>query len=157
VNAADRDRFVARLPTVRDADTCWPFSGAPTRGGYRRIHIDGKLTKAHRASYRLFVGPIPEGMHVLHRCDNPPCVNPAHLFLGTNLDNIRDAAEKGHKTAHTAHFYADELEVIRQSGWAVRSLALRFGVSVRTIYRALRPEYQPRREHNRRKGERQAA
>lgn len=53
------------------------------------------MTGAHRVSYRVFVGEIPDGLFVLHRCDNPPCCNPEHLFLGTHLDNMKDMRNKG--------------------------------------------------------------
>ena len=62
---------------------------------YGQIRKGGKLVYAHRVSYERQHGPIPYGMNVLHRCDNPPCVNPDHLFLGTQLDNIRDRDAKG--------------------------------------------------------------
>lgn len=65
------------------------------RDGYGRIRVDGKSWLAHRFSWVLANGPIPEGMYVCHRCDNPPCINPEHLFLGTQTDNMRDMAAKG--------------------------------------------------------------
>lgn len=72
---------------------CWIWMGAGIRYGHLRV--DGRLVKAHRASWEAFVGPIPAGMHVLHRCDVGFCVNPAHLFLGTHADNMADKERKG--------------------------------------------------------------
>lgn len=75
---------------------CWLWSGSCNEEGYGRFKIglksdnSLKIIKAHRFSYETFVGPIPEGMKILHKCDNPPCVNWEHLFLGTNQDNSRD-------------------------------------------------------------------
>jgi hypothetical protein len=88
-----RDRFALQF-TRRGSDGCWTWSGVRDRDGYGKLRDAGKRLRAHRVSYTLHVGPIPDGMFVLHRCDSPPCVNPAHLFLGTNLDNIADRHAK---------------------------------------------------------------
>lgn len=72
---------------------CWLWLGT-TSNGYGRIDHGGKTLRAHRASYEEFVGPIPKGFCVLHRCDTPCCVNPEHLFLGTQQDNMSDKAAK---------------------------------------------------------------
>jgi hypothetical protein len=63
--------------------------------GYGLVCVKGKDTRAHRYSWERTYGPIPDGLHVLHRCDNPPCVNPEHLFIGTNQDNVADKVAKG--------------------------------------------------------------
>ena len=64
-------------------------------GGYGRLWFEGRMWMAHRLAWTQAHGPIPRGLFVLHSCDNPPCINPDHLFLGTQLDNMRDAAQKG--------------------------------------------------------------
>ena len=79
------------------ASGCWIWTKATNERGYGVFKVFGtrRQIKAHRATYQEFVGAIPEGMDVLHRCDNPPCCNPEHLFLGTHADNMRDCARKG--------------------------------------------------------------
>lgn len=76
---------------------CWEFQGSRSQKmGHGRIALDdGRIRGAHRAAYELAVGPVPDGMCVLHACDNPPCVNPAHLWLGTMADNNHDRSAKG--------------------------------------------------------------
>ncbi len=80
---------------VSKTDNCWLWLANKDNDGYGRIKIKGKTLLAHRVSWNIHFGQIPEEMNVLHRCDNPPCVNPLHLFLGTVLDNVRDRDSKG--------------------------------------------------------------
>ena len=89
------DRFWSRVDKSGD---CWVWTAATTNGGYgviRDTGRNGKIIRAHRLSWELHNGPIPAGIEVCHRCDNPPCVNPAHLFLGTHQDNVTDTVNKG--------------------------------------------------------------
>lgn len=74
---------------------CWLWDRAATPGGYGHFSLEGRPESAHRASWRIYRGPIPTGLFVCHRCDTPSCVNPDHLFLGTGSDNIRDRHSKG--------------------------------------------------------------
>lgn len=115
--------------------------GFEKRWGYGRIKIRGKSVKAHRLSYQIHVGSIPEGMLVCHKCDRPICVNPEHLFIGTNLDNQRDCIAKGRQAirigeqAATAKLTsAQVLEIRLLRDVAVKLVAARFGVKPRTIY-----------------------
>lgn len=74
---------------------CWVWKGARGGKGYGSKMIRGKAYRTHRLAWEWVNGPIPDGMMVLHRCDNPPCCNPNHLFIGTNTDNMRDMVAKG--------------------------------------------------------------
>lgn len=89
------DKYVS----VNEDTGCWIWTGARNCNGYGAlsIRVGGVRTSpsAHRASYTLYVGEIPKGLQVLHKCDTPLCVNPEHLWLGTQLDNVRDCIAKG--------------------------------------------------------------
>ena len=87
-------RFWGNVQKRSDGD-CWVWNGYFNSTGYGFLNVDGRKTLAHRYSFLLHKGPIPDGLHVLHKCDNPPCTNPDHLFLGTNQDNIADRVAKG--------------------------------------------------------------
>ena len=80
---------------VEKSDDCWIWVGAHQASGYGRIKDNGEMLLAHRASYQLHFGTIAQGLWVLHRCDNPSCVNPAHLYLGDRAQNMKDAHERG--------------------------------------------------------------
>lgn len=74
---------------------CWIWQGGRQDEGYGRVSVNGQFCYAHRVAWALCHGPVPEGLHVLHHCDQPACVRPSHLFVGTNLDNIADKLAKG--------------------------------------------------------------
>lgn len=76
-------------------DDCWLWGMSRDMKGYGVLWVNGNIQRTHRLAYTVFVGPIPDGMFVCHKCDVPACCNPSHLFLGTQLDNMRDAKKKG--------------------------------------------------------------
>lgn len=80
-------------------DGCWEWQLSKQTNGYGQVWFNGEQRTAHRLSWILTHGDIPEGICVLHRCDNPPCCNPDHLFLGTQADNMKDMTQKGRSLA----------------------------------------------------------
>lgn len=99
---AQAERFAAKV-MIGAGDACWLWLGAKDKKGYGKVRfLDGMLF-AHRVSYYLFVGIIPEGQSILHRCDTPACVRPDHLFLGTQRDNMVDKSAKGRVLRGSKH------------------------------------------------------
>jgi hypothetical protein len=128
---------------------CWEWNKGRYTPGYGcTCDIDGKSMLAHRASWEKHVGKIPIGMEVCHSCDNPPCINPAHLFLGTHKDNMMDASMKGrckHPEESRARGSRAGASVLteRDVEWILREsirgasgacLASVFGVKKETVY-----------------------
>lgn len=94
-----RERIENRIK--KDPSGCWLWTGCiidGTNNGYGQVSVSGKMKLVHRAYWEIINGPIPEGLFVLHTCDNPPCINPGHLFLGAHTDNMQDMIKKGRKS-----------------------------------------------------------
>jgi hypothetical protein len=110
---------------------CWVWTGS-IRRGYGQCKYQGKNVYAHRASWMQYVGEIPNGLCVCHRCDNPLCVNPLHLFLGSMADNNLDMARKGRAASKIT---AVQVRLIRDSTLSCQTLAREYGISVSQVSR----------------------
>jgi len=132
-------RFLDKVE-VDEESGCWEWCGGKACG-YGQLKVAGKMLKAHRVAYELFVGKIPDGLFVCHSCDNPGCVNPTHLFLGTHQDNMNDMSRKGRGTKAKgekhgmAKLTESQVREIRQlyGKYNQRKLAEMFGVDQATI------------------------
>jgi len=123
--------------TKLDSESCWEWEGARSNGGYGMIGIEGKSFAAHRVSWLLYVGAIPEGLFVLHKCDNKPCVNPSHLYVGSRCDNARDAVERTKfPIRRTSKYDAVQIRKLLDTGLEPWIIAKIFGCSESTISRA---------------------
>jgi len=110
------ERFMLK---VNKTESCWHWIGSKNIStGYGAMHVRGKLLKAHRVSYELFNGKIPEGLYVCHKCDVPSCVNPEHLFVGSALDNTRDKMKKGRYRNGSDTVPHELWSEIRKNQWA---------------------------------------
>lgn len=142
-NATLKEKFLANVDDesalIKPA-TCLEWRGLCNRGGYGVIQFKNKKIRAHRLSYLLFCGPIPQGMFVCHRCDNPKCVQPKHLFLGTKQDNTDDMVQKNRQACKEKHGNAklkikniQEIAALRLAGWTLQQIANYYDVSLGAI------------------------
>lgn len=127
----------------RGPEECWEWTAVRLPKGYGQFHVAGKTVLAHRFAYELYFGSIAPGIVVCHRCDNPPCVNPAHLFAGTTSDNQRDKVAKGRAVSNgpkikgegngRARLSAEDVVAIRAlhaaTGESAARIADRYGIS----------------------------
>jgi hypothetical protein len=123
-----------------DPSGCWLWTGALNRDGYGTMHVGPKTMLAHRVAYLLYVSSLGESVGVLHLCDRPACVNPAHLFPGTHTDNMRDMAAKGRGVRPrrpASKLTLNQAVTIRfrhaQGGVTGRALAKEYGVCGATV------------------------
>ncbi len=157
-----RNRFFSKINQSSD---CWLWFGNLNQRGYGRFVVKhGKVAAAHRASWEIHNGEIPEGLFVCHKCDNPQCVNPSHLFLGTPQDNIADAMKKGRLKGVTRKrpsglkykpqsinsrnrrlkIKSDELlkvKALSKRGWKPSEIAAELDVNYITIWKILSGRY----------------
>jgi hypothetical protein len=138
-------RFWSRVDKRRP-DECWPWTAGKDRDGYGQIAgPDNKQLKAHRLSYAMHAGQFPTDLNVLHRCDNPSCVNPGHLFLGTAKDNVADRMAKGRSNNcpvgednPLAKLSNDDIrEIRRRHGEVLEAIASDFGLSLDHLKRII--------------------
>lgn len=156
----DAARLVSKA-SASDDTGCWRWAGAANDDGYGYMAFRGRTWKAHRVSYTLFCGEVPDGLLVCHHCDNPWCVNPAHLFLGHRSTNMKDMVRKGRSasliTSRQDHFRsgkapageaasghrlteAQAVTILAEASAGVNTgeLAARYGVNRTTIQLLLR-------------------
>ncbi len=133
-----KERFEEKYIPITESG-CWIWVGSLGTYGYGQISINNKPIGAHRVSYELYKGPIPKGMSVLHKCDILTCINPDHLFLGTQKDNVQDCINKGRdrkaRGEENGHSKLTEYQVkeIRSSTKTGVVLSNRYGVSTSVI------------------------
>jgi hypothetical protein len=136
-----KDRFYLKF-TINNENGCWEWAANRFPKGYGCFKLNGKSQAAHRVSYEIHIGKIKKGMVICHHCDNPCCVNPAHLFMGTQKENLLDRKEKGRsifgeKNGRSKLKTADinKIRLLLKNKIDQRDIAKEFGVGQTTISR----------------------
>lgn len=134
--------FWERVDQSGGEDACWPWTAGRFDTGYGGVWLDGKSQRAHRIAWILAFGPIPPSLRVLHRCDNPPCCNPGHLFTGTMRDNTADMVRKGrHGRDGLRHLNEEKAAAIREAyaagGVTLKELGEKYSVTWVAIWKVV--------------------
>lgn len=141
-NLPIKDRFMSHVKKSNDPNACWEWIGAKYASGYGEFNINHKMYYAHRISYALYVGDIPNDKCVCHSCDNPGCINPDHLWLGTYQDNTNDMISKNRQVHvkgenHGRHKLSEqEIYQIREmieQGYSQREIANVFDITIANV------------------------
>lgn len=133
------ERFWEKVK-IGEPDECWEWQAGKSKAGYGKISgtKESGYFYSHRKAWELTNGEIPDGMHVLHKCDNPPCCNPRHLWLGTQADNNRDRDNKGRSKRKLAPSQIIEIRLRYANGEKEGRLAKEYGVSFAVIWPIVR-------------------
>lgn len=148
LGVVDADWFWSRASTG-DPDSCWPWMLGRTPRGYGVAWLRGRNVRAHRVAWAIENGCDPSPFHVLHKCDNPPCCNPSHLFLGTDADNVADMRAKGrgftpssnlgvdHCSARLTPLNVASIRMAHANGTPQSHIAATFGVTPQAIWKVI--------------------
>lgn len=133
-------RFWSKVDKTNHPNGCWLWTAYKEKNGYGKCTIQGKPKWSHRAAFMIHNGFLTRGLEVMHICDNPPCVNPAHLVEGTHADNMGDCCSKGrnafgeiHKMAKLTSDQIEQIKSMRNDGRLYREIAEKFGVTRHNI------------------------
>lgn len=144
------DRVSAFESKVFKSDSCWIWKASKNSRGYGNFWHEGKSWKAHRFSYAMYCGSIPEGMDILHSCDNPSCVNPEHLRAGTHLQNMHDMISRGRSPdrrgenngkSRLTRFGVQYIRDMYAFGFKTPEIAKKFNINPSTVRRIVTHRY----------------
>ena len=146
-------RFWEKVDRSGGPKSCWIWTAGCFADGYGAVSVDGKPQRAPRVAYELKKGKIPDSLHIRHSCDNPKCVNPKHLLIGTPAQNMSDKVARG-RQHRTIKVTDEQVQEIRESTASLKALSERYNVSIGLIamirgkegYRVARPVKMSRRQ-----------
>ena len=136
--AAIEERFWSHVAKA-GRDDCWEWTASRRQNGYGQMNVGRYPEKAHRISFLIAFGWLPDA--VLHKCDNPPCVNPRHLFGGTQADNMADAARKWRTAGRVTPAVRSTILAMAELGMSHRAIGRQVGVAHSTVGRVIRRKY----------------